>query len=212
MRFFLYSFFILLLSCCHSDYKSLRPITLKSECHNMQVPSRLYTAWYRATVDVKGHHINGLLLVKELSDTIYRVVFTNDAGLKYFDFSFLNSVEFKVEYIIKELNKKVIIEALRKDFELLLGIPFWNKKFKSMSLNEELYAGFQFNHDKIYLVSDSTNCFVIRRELGSKRIKKVTLELFGNNANLPDSVCIAHHTFDMNIHLSKIENNYAPEE
>src|SRR6185369_7920767 len=120
MRCFLFSIGCLLLMRCASDYKGLQATAPDDACAARIVPARVNTSWYNADVDVVGRHISGLLLVKHMPDSSYRVVFTNEAGVTFFDFGFLTNGDFKVYNAIHQLNKKAVIQTLRKDFELVL--------------------------------------------------------------------------------------------
>ena len=46
------------------------------------------TTLYRTQIDVVGKHLSGLLFFKKLPDESFRVVFTNEMGLNFFDFHF----------------------------------------------------------------------------------------------------------------------------
>ena len=210
--FSLFSFLAAFVVSCKSDYRNMYTTSTDIECLAKQLPKRLSTSWYRTTVDVKGHHITGLLLIKEMPDSSYRVVFTGDAGIRFFDFSFSNSNLFSVEYAMKQLDKKVVIQALRTDFELLLGIPYRNKNVEALKLKTENYFAFTNKKETAYIVYDSVECKTLRLESSSRSVKKTTLQTFGSNSGSPDSVVIAHHTFDMTIRLSKIEKTDAPQE
>jgi hypothetical protein len=36
---------------------------------------------YRTTFDIKKHHLTGYIFIKKLSDTSYRILFSNDFGM-----------------------------------------------------------------------------------------------------------------------------------
>src|SRR5688572_183404 len=73
--------------------------------------------FYKTEVDVTGRHLSGILVVKKMPDNSMRVVFTNEAGPVYFDFSWSPTGDFKVESVMPQLDKKAVIKTLRKDFE-----------------------------------------------------------------------------------------------
>src|SRR5690349_1985117 len=105
---------------CASDYKGLMVVSVNQECLSKMKPVGLSTAWYDAGIDVVGKHISGLLLIKEMPDQSKRIVFTNEAGLTFFDFGFDVSGNFKVHYVIQQLDRKAVVRLLRDDFALLL--------------------------------------------------------------------------------------------
>src|SRR5215207_2278735 len=115
MRYLFFSAACIACFCCSSDYHYMNAIQANEDCIAKLTPFRLNTSWYHASVDVVGSHISGLLLIKHMPDSSMRVVFTNEAGVTFFDFGF-NDGNFKVHNIIGQLNKKPVIQTLRKDF------------------------------------------------------------------------------------------------
>mgnify|MGYP000433413488 FL=1 len=74
---------------------------------------------YKAKINVYNNYFGGVFIVKKIADSNHRIVFTTEMGAKIFDFSFYKD-EFKVNYIIDELNKKILLNVLEKDFRVLV--------------------------------------------------------------------------------------------
>jgi hypothetical protein len=204
MRFLLFS--LVLISSCASEYKQLKPINADKNCIARNKPSALSTSWYTSKIDVVGKHLSGLLFVKNMPDHSNRIVFTNEAGVKFFDFEFDSLHRFQVKQVISQLNKKPVITVLRQDFELLMGVPFENE-LSSWKKDDELYFGSQRARGLFTYFITPTDCSsILRLESASKRKKKVTIKRFGHSL-LPDSIQIQHHTFAMTISLRKLEKN-----
>jgi hypothetical protein len=204
MRCFRYSLFIPLFICCASEYKSLQPATLDKVCIEKIRPRGLNTSWYTASVDVMGRHLSGLVLVKNQPDSSTRVVFTNEAGITFFDFEFDKRGAFAVKRVIPQLNKRPVIHTLRKDFELLLGIPFRHPLKAWASSNQERWYGTNQKNETAYFITQADCASLLRIELGSKRKRKTSLILKGENLMTPDSIRISHYTFNMQIELKKL--------
>ena len=68
-------------------------------------------------VDVIGKYLSGLLLLKTMPDSSIRMVFSNEMGFKFFDFEFTPGGGFKVNYIIKKMDRRPVIKTLRQDFD-----------------------------------------------------------------------------------------------
>lgn len=204
MRCFLFSIGCLLLMRCASDYKGLQATAPDDACAARIVPARVNTSWYNADVDVVGRHISGLLLVKHMPDSSYRVVFTNEAGVTFFDFGFLTDGDFKVYNAIHQLNKKAVIQTLRKDFELVLGLPFRQGVYQRWTEGEEVFFGVRQKKETAYFIT-SKDCASLRRlEWGAPRKRKVTVQLPGSPYPSPDMLELKHHTFNMQIKLARI--------
>jgi hypothetical protein len=202
MRLLLCSLFLTLAGCA-SDYKLLKATEPDKACIEKILPRGLETSWFTASIDVVGKHMSGLLFVKKMDDQSFRVVFTNEIGVSFFDFEFTRSGTFKVHDIIPQLKRKAVITTLRKDFELLLGIPF-KAPFQGWKLGDEIYYGVAQKKETAYFITDGDCASLQRMELGSTRKRKVTVKLLGSQSTSPDSVSIHHHTFAMDIVLKKL--------
>lgn len=203
MRFLIFSV-ALLGTACASEYKNLKLITVDQECLSKVKPLALSTAWYDAGIDVVGKHISGLLLIKEMPDKSKRIVFTNEAGVTFFDFGFGPNGSFKVHYVIRQLDKKAVVRLLRDDFSLLLGIPFESQVWKSWEMGDEKYFGVSEKNENHYFITDKDCSSLQRLESASKRKKKLTISLVGSDVQKPDSITLQHHTFAMKINLKKL--------
>ena len=74
---------------------------------------------YKAKINFAEKSFGGIFVVKKLGEEYYRVVFTTEMGNKIFDFTFIKN-EFKINFILKEMNKKILVNFLRKDFYVLI--------------------------------------------------------------------------------------------
>src|SRR5688572_1834391 len=102
---------------------------------------------YNASIDVVGKHLSGLVLVKSMPDSSMRVVFTNEAGIKFFDFGFQPDGSFKAHQVIKQLNKKAVVKTLRQDFELVLMTRANRETPSAYANGSELKFGFAGKKD-----------------------------------------------------------------
>jgi len=204
MRYLLFSAACITCFCCSSDYRYMRSIQANANCIATLSPRQLNTSWYHAGVDVLGNHISGLLFIKNMPDSSIRVVFTSEAGVTFFDFGFVDG-NFKVHNIIGQLNKKPVIQTLRKDFELVLGLPFKSASLQSWTMNDEVFYGVKQKKETAYFIT-TKDCASLRRlELGSSRKRKVTVLISGQSYPSPEKIELTHHTFNMKINLSRFE-------
>ena len=144
---------IVLFAACASDYKGLQNAVPDKGCIERVSPKYIETSWYTASVDVVGRHLSGLLLIKHMPDSSYRVVFTNEAGITFFNFEFAGDGSFKAHYVLDKLNKKPVIETLRKDFALLLGWPFRMGGIESRRQQDEWYFGVKQKKETAYFIT-----------------------------------------------------------
>jgi hypothetical protein len=205
MKSFLFS--LVFLTGCASEYSTLQPTGEYASCIDQLKPSGMAKSWYDASVDVEGHHLGGLLLIKHMDDGSDRIVFTSESGATIFDFEYKADGSFLIRHIVKKLDKKVITTVLRKDFDLLLEIPFKNKRLDVLEDADEVYFAAKSGKETAYYVSDK-NCKLKRIEMGSDRKKKFSIVKKGN-VHAPENITITHYTFDMVIDLKKIEKDAA---
>lgn len=204
MRYLLFSI-ALVLASCSSEYKSMKASPVDLSCAKKVMPTGLSTSWYDASVDILDKHISGLLLIKVMPDSTTRLVFTNEGGVTYFDMAFDTAGQFKVHYMMKQLNRKQVVQTLKTDFELMLGIPFQQGALHASTRGNEVFFGVQQKKNMAYFITTPDCASLQRLELGSKRKRLVTEVLSGDDSATPDSIRIQHHTFTMRISLTKLE-------
>ena len=205
MRYFILSSFLFLCCSCSSVYKELRKTT-ESTCDLEKFRPSYGSALYTASIDVINKHLSGLLLIKAMPDSSIRTIFTSETGLTYFDFEFNRSTEFKVHSILKKMDKKVVINTLRKDFELMFmnNLQFPTKM--SFEYQQQNYYLFHQGNENIYMVTDSICNSLIRIELASKKKPKVDITLLDYSNGIPAIITISHKHFNFTISMRQIEH------
>ena len=202
MRYLLFSV-LLTFTCCAADYKYMQTAVSDPACISKLAPDHFETSWYHASVDVVGRHISGLLLIKNMPDSVQRIVFTNEAGVTFFDFGFSKEGHFKVFNIIKQLDRTPVVQTLEKDFRLILGLPFREAAYEVSTRNDEVFYGVRQKSETAYFIT-TKDCASLRRlELGSDRKRKVTVLVSGNGYPQPDNIELVHNTFYMQIKLTR---------
>jgi len=203
MRSLLFSAVSLLLAGCASEYGHLEAAKPDAACASAIAPLGLETAWYDASVDVMGKHLSGLLLLKNMPDSSQRIVFTNEAGITFFDFGFSKGV-FKVYSVISQLDKKPVIGTLRKDFALIIGLPFRNAPYTRYVAGDEVYFGVAEKSETAYFITSKDCASLQRLEWGTARKRKVSVHFPGSGYPSPDSITLQHYTFNLEIRLTRI--------
>jgi hypothetical protein len=194
-----------LICSCSTDYRYMQSVDTRQDCIAKLAPVKFETSWYHASVDVVGNHISGLLLIKNMPDGSYRVVFTNEAGVTFFDFGFSKEGTFAVFNIIKKLDRAPVVRTLQKDFELILGLPFRNASYKTWTMQEDVFYGTRQKNGTYYFIT-TKDCASLRRlELGSARKRIVTVEVMGQGYPRPEKIDLKHYTFNMRIKLIRFD-------
>lgn len=197
-------FCVLCLGSCRSAYDGLQPTGEQTGCIRKFKPA-FHADWYTTSVDVYGHHISGLLLFKAMPDSAVRVVFTNEVGVTFFDFEFTKNDDFHVHQINSQLDKKIVINLLRKDFEMLLMRRLGDKPLTVFRRQNELFDALPGKNEIDYFITDKDCASLLRIEKASKRKKIVEVKLAETPGSAPDSVSLQHFTFNMQIALKKLQ-------
>ena len=206
MRCLLFISCLLALTACSSSYKHLQKTPGDIDCIEKFKPD-FTKALYYTEVNIIGKHLSGLLLIKLMPDSTTRMVFSNEAGFKFFDFEFSPNGNFKVYYIIDQMNKKAVITTLRKDFEIVMMRQI-NMQHGYMSRDKDsAYNYYAFPQEKgfNYYITDTACSKLIRMERASSRkaVVKVTMQDYANG--LPDTIGIMHTGFNFDIGLKRLE-------
>ena len=150
-----------------------------------------------------GKHLSGLVLFKTMPDSSLRIVFTNEAGVKFFDFGFLPDGSFKAYSVIKQLNKKPVVKTLQQDFELILMRKVGRETPSIYHDGNHLKFGFEGKKNTDYVVTDMDCGRLIQLEKANGNDSKTKATLFGQTST-PDSILVKHLTFNMEIKLKKL--------
>lgn len=154
---------------------------------------------YKANIDVYAKHFGGILIVKKIEEKNHRVVFTTEMGNKIFDFSFINN-DFKVNYILDDFNKKILINILKKDFKVLIEeTPLLTNTFSS---NDDVIFETEINNIKHYYHSINNQISKIIRYRSGK--EKVVFTFSKINDTIANLIKIDHRNLKLTINLKSI--------
>ncbi|GGX25040.1 hypothetical protein [Aquimarina muelleri] len=154
---------------------------------------------YKATINVNDKPFGGVFIVKKIRNNNHRVVFTTEMGNKIFDFSFINE-DFRVNYILEDLNKKILINILKKDFKVLIEeSPLFLNAFSSNN-----YAVFETKiYDKRHYYYTISN--QIHKIVRSGKGKEKVIFTFKNTDNfIANLIKIEHKNLKLTINLKSI--------
>lgn len=200
-----FSVIVIFCCACASDYKMLEATSSDPACFEKLAPRHFETSWFHASVDVVGHHLSGLLLIKNMPDSSYRVVFTNEAGVTFFDFGFSKTGDFTVHNVIRQMNKRPVVQTLRNDFALILGLPFRTDVHQKWLHGNEVYYGVTQKKKIAYFITNKDCASLQRLEWGSARKQTVVVQISENGYPKPEQIELVHKTFNMQIKLTRFQ-------
>ncbi len=189
----------LLGSCTLRTIKNLNPVALQEtffENTYFSNPEKDYV--YKAKIEAFGNHFGGILAIKKLKKQHHRVAFTTEFGAKIFDFE-LENAAFKVNYIIVDLNKKIILKNLQKNFRLLLTSPISADK-KYIAAAHTVYRS-RFNKRYHFYFFSNQNGLLDKLIQTSKTKEKLVVLFEPKEAQSAHYIKMVHQRFPLKIEL-----------
>lgn len=155
---------------------------------------------YKTHIEIYGNKMGGIFIAKRINDTIHRMVLTTDFGNKLLDFE-ISENSFKVNFIIDNLDKKIIINTLRDDFRTLLQVN--SKVFKTYKRNNEVI--YQTENNAYYYFDEvSRNLTKIIKT--NKRKEKVVFTFDSKKTTFAENINIQHFNIKLKIDFNQISN------
>lgn len=201
MRFFLISFILVMAGCASYPKKNGFE---KVEATNSPVQNPYFSDTsidyvYKAKIDVFDTSFGGILVVKKLGPASHRIAFTTEMGNTLFDFSFIED-HFTVNSILKDLDRKILINILRKDFTALIREQ--NTLQEQYQKNDEYLTATTILGKKHFYLYENDHLARITR-IG-KGIPKVVFQFSQINDNIAHQIKITHSNFKLTIALNAI--------
>lgn len=156
---------------------------------------------FKISIEAFGNHFGGILVAKRLTENHYRFAIINEFGGKLMDFEMQNR-KLKLNYAIDELNRKIILNLLEKDFALLFSEN--NLIEKEFNFNESIVvksSDFISNKDLYYFLNDGNLDQIIL----AKNKEKISISLKTSEVSFPE-IEILHGKIPIKIYLHLLEN------
>lgn len=100
---------------------------------------------YSAKIIAYGNEMSGLLVIKKIGHEHKRLALLTDFGNTLLDMEFVNE-EIKINYVVEDLDRKLILNQLKKNFQLLLHSKYLLKQRYKIDEGEVLTSEFQKKH------------------------------------------------------------------
>lgn len=202
LQSFLYSLIFLLFISC----KTYQLTDVKSVTNSEKTVENLYFSSnddyvYKCQMDIYKNHVSGILIIKKLSDATHRVVLTSDFGNKLIDFE-ISGDNFKLNYVLADLDKKIVINFLKNDFQQLLKQQypvtesFENEKSK-------IYLS-KLDDKQYYLFFNKENGLLNKIIYTKNNKEKIDFTFDAKKHIFADSLSLQHKDFKINIKLFQI--------
>src|SRR5690606_11703788 len=136
-------------------------------------------ASFKISIDAFGNHFDGILAAKKLEINHFRFAVVNEFGAKLLDFELKNN-ELKLNYAIDELNQKMLLKLLEKDFNLIFS--------------ENNQVENQFQNDRFHILECSVS-----------NLRKPVYYFLDSETGKPDKIVLANRTEDVLVSLVSTE-------
>lgn len=202
MRYLVISLFFCCISCTSyikkNNFKKVSETTVSA--HNPYFSDLTKDYVYKANIKVYDNNFSGIFIVKKISKSKHRIVFTTEMGAKIFDFTFHNN-DFKVNYVIENLDKKLLLNVLEKDFRMLVHEQqsVINEYVKDATTVLETKIEGQTSFYEFTPKGKLTR--IVR---ASKRKRKVDIIFSTISMDTAKNIQILHHNIKLNINLKAI--------
>lgn len=205
-RFLLLSFLYSLILLSFSSCKTFELKDVKSVSNSEKTVENLYFSSkedyvYKCQMEVYGNDISGILIIKKISETTHRVVMNSDFGNKMIDFE-ISENDFKLNYVLEDLDKKMVINFLKNDFQELLRQRYSvNQSFENT--DSKIYLS-KLDKKKYYLFFDKNFGLLNQIIYTQNKKEKIDFTFEAKKHTFADSINLQHKDFKINIKLLQI--------
>lgn len=206
IQFLLINLSALILISCGSNnvvlnYTSINVEKEKFENPYFSNPAIDYV--YKANISVYGNNLSGIFIAKKISETTHRVVFTTEFGNKLLDFE-ISENDFKINSIVSELNKNILINTLKTDFRLLLKKQFAIKE-QFEDATKTILKSLTGNRINFILISKNDHKMTNIIHASNKK-QKININFISENNTFAQKIIIQHYNINLKIELNYLEN------
>ncbi len=159
---------------------------------------------YKANIEVYGKHLGGLMIIKKIANEHHRVVFATEFGSRILDLEFIKN-DFKLNFVLDELNKKIVLNTLKKDFKLLLKEQHHIEKKYS---NSEfiVYKSKAEKRNNFFFISDCSRD--LNKIVNTSKTKEKVIITFDKVVKaLAKEISIVHKNIKLRIELRYLDTH-----
>lgn len=196
--------FTVFISCKSYKLEGVKPIANSHETVENLYFSSNEDYVYKCQMDIYKNHVSGILILKKFNETTHRVVLTSDFGNKLIDFT-ISENDFKLNYVLPDLDKKIVINFLKNDFQELLRQKYpVTESFENE--NQKIYLS--KIDKKVYYLFFNKEDGLMKQIIYTKNNKeKIDFTFDAKKHIFADSLNLQHKDFKINIKLFQITEN-----
>lgn len=193
--------FILFASCKTYRLTDVKPISSSEKTVENLYFSSKEDYVYKCQMDIYKNHVSGILIIKKISEITHRVVLTSDFGNKLIDFE-ISENDFKLNYVLPDLDKKIVINFLKNDFQQLLKQKYpVTESFENE--NSKIYLS-KIDNKTYYLFFNKEDQLLKEIVYTKNNKEKIDFTFDAKKHIFADSLNLQHKDFKINIKLFQI--------
>ncbi len=194
----------LFVSCRTYTLKEVKPVSgFEKTVENLYFSSNEDYV-YKCQMDIYKNHVSGILIIKKLNEKTHRVVLTSDFGNTLIDFE-ISGNDFKLNYVLPDLDKKIVINFLKNDFLQLLKRKYpVSESFENENFN--IYLS-KTGKDTHYLFFSKENGLLKQIIYTKNKKEKIDFTFEAKKHIFADSLSLEHKDFNIQIKLFQITEN-----
>ncbi|SMP01914.1 hypothetical protein [Chryseobacterium profundimaris] len=193
--------FILFTSCKTYKLNDAKPISTSEKTVENLYFSSNEDYVYKCQMDIYKNHVSGILIIKKINAATHRVVLTSDFGNKLIDFE-ISEEDFKLNYVLPDMDKKIVINFLKNDFRELLkqSYPVTESFENTTDYIYESKSG-----KKVYYLFFNKDNRLLKQIVYTKNNKeKIDFTFDAKKHIFADGLNLQHKDFKINIKLFQI--------
>ena len=161
------------------------------------------TALYNSSIDIGEKHFSGLFYFKTFSDSSYRIVFLSQFGLNLLDLKYKNN-DFTVVNCQEFLEKKVVLNTLKKNLKLLLDVPHnYKKKVYKNTENKSTLVKLKKRFENNYFFYSKNG--KIETIIQTNKLKHIELNVKKYQKNIPKNIEITNKRINLKMKFNLIK-------
>ena len=185
---------------CGSVTKNYTPKKLNQTSYTVPYFSDSKTDYvYKTNISVYGNELSGIFIAKKINDNTHRIVFTTEFGNKLMDFE-ISETDFKVNSIVSELDRKILINTLKEDFRLLLKKQYFIQE-QYENETADIYKSADGKRNNFIFISKKDQKLE-KIVHASKTKEKFTLFFSSENNIFAEKIQIIHQNIKLKIELN----------
>lgn len=204
MRLFLISILLVGLASCKT-YQPAGVIT--SEVQKTTYQNNYFSGdsayLYKAQVEVYGNQLSGILVIKKIAEFTHRVALTSAFGNTLLDVT-ISENEMKINSILEELNRKILLKTLETDFRMILTNQHLIQE--KLETDKDFIYKSKTKGGNYYFFNSKEEEYLRQISLASKSKEKVKVNITSKNRTFAENIIIQHYNIKLRIELSEYKN------